>query len=168
MSRPPVCVAPSCWQRAAATPGNVPLCRQHLADVTADLAPAPPVPEAKVASIVYFVTWDDCATVKIGVTTSPRARWAQLGGAGRKVELLVAHPGGRLEEQATHHRFAHLYTGLKEVFHYRDDLPGYVADLRIQWPNWQEIVADLQAVKDASPRRPVGALGRFPHATELA
>lgn len=168
MRRGPVCVAPSCWQRAVSAPGGVPLCQRHLSDVAGALAPEPPTPEAKIASIVYFVTWDNGETVKIGVTTSPRARWAQLGTGGRKVEVLVAHPGGRLEEQAAHHRFAHLYTGLKEVFHYRDDLPGYVAELRIKWPNWREIIADLQAVKDAAPRRPVGALGRFPHASELA
>lgn len=162
-----MCSAPSCWAPAVDSPGQVPLCGAHVEAVRSALAPSRPVPVAQVASLVYFVTWDACETVKIGITTSPKSRFAALRRpGGPPVQLLVAHPGGRLEEQATHHRFTSLYTGQKELFFYRGGLPGYIADLRSEWPHWKQMVADLQAKRDAGPRRPVGSLGRFPTVAE--
>lgn len=167
MRRAPVCMAPGCWGAAVATPAAIPLCAAHFKAVTEAIGPASaPPPAFQVNSIVYFVTWDNGETVKIGITTSPRARWAQLRSGRASFEILVAHPGGRLEEQAAHHRFAHLYTGQKEVFHYAEGLPGYVADLKARWPHWARTIQDLQAMKDSAPRRPVGSLGRFPAAVE--
>jgi hypothetical protein len=139
------CSAVQCWSPVVATPAGVPLCLEHRDQVARELG-------AAVASVVYYVTWDDSRSIKIGTSTRPRLRFKQHAKAvGAAVRLLAVHPGGRAEERVQHGRFGHLLLpGQTEVFRAGVDLREHVASVRHLWPDGESL---MDAIESRRPRR---------------
>ena len=151
------CSAPSCWTPATDAPGEVPLCGSHLASVREALG-LPPVGGGRAkppacTSVVYYLTLDGGRTVKIGTTTTPRARFNALGKRATGVmRVLVAEPGSYREERQLHRRFRHLAAGVNEYFHLTEELSAHVEKVRRDWPEWEAILTALDE-RHASARK---------------
>lgn len=121
------------------------MCATHREALRLSLGAAP-------SSLVYYVTWDDEATVKIGTTTDPAARFATHEKTRGPIRVLAAHPGARQEERTQHRRFRRLRVdGELEVFRNAPELQEHMANVRHTWPTWKVM---LEAASDVSrPRR---------------
>lgn len=99
---------------------------------------------------IYFIEMTGHKFIKIGITTDPRKRLAQLQTACPYVLSLLGYIQGDLgEESALHKRFEHLLTQ-GEWFKAEDDLMRYICDAleptptsplprRKAVPEWQEM-----------------------------
>lgn len=134
------CASSGCWEPVVGTFAGVSLCLMHREELARTLG-------AKASSLVYYLTWDEGQTVKIGMSTSPTLRFKDHAqSAGRPVQILAAHPGGRQEESAQHARFRHLLVqGEREVFRAAPELAEHLSNLTHLWPNWRELVQSVDA-----------------------
>lgn len=155
------CAAINCRASSALIISDVPLCDHHRARLTATLSgKQAPAPVSEYRSIVYYVTWDKGETVKIGTTTDPKSRLNSYHSrAGRPVDLLVAHPGSYDEEKVNHHRFRHLrLPNEREVFRQGRDLVDHIANVKMAWPNWKQIVNEVAWQRAGKRGRPLYAV----------
>jgi hypothetical protein len=101
-------------------------------------------PATTFTAMVYFLTLDGGQTVKIGTTTNPRIRFLALSKkATGAMTLLAAHPGSFKEERAAHRQFRHLSTGKNEYFQLTPELHSYLAEVRREWPDWENLEHSL-------------------------
>lgn len=129
------CGSWGCKAAIAETVAGVPLCASHLEQLRQELG-------ASSSSVVYYVTWDEGATIKIGTSTNPTQRFREHAERTRAtVRPLAAHPGGRQEERVQHRRFKHLLVpGERELFRSAPELEDHLEVIRRGWPDWEAIL----------------------------
>ncbi len=160
-ARQPVCVATGCWARSTKQVGAVALCGIHWSAVKAELDKMKPfeAPQVQnIVSIVYYVTFDDGATVKIGASTSPRHRFASLRKCfGRSLKLLAAEPGHFKEEKIVQSMFRGQRVSMgpggggTEFFRMDQRLRDHIKLVRTENPNWLELPGQVDEVRDRKP-----------------
>lgn len=143
MKRTISCVATGCWNAAAVTIGGVSLCAAHLERVKGELTvPAPPpVPSA----VVYFMSFDQGKTVKIGTSTSPTKRLKALETRHGAGEMLAAQAGHYTLERALHWEFQDLLVRGsrrmgREFFRNEGKLTSHMNEIHATRPDWREMV----------------------------
>lgn len=139
------CSAPQCWQRASEVVGGVPLCQMHVCAVTEYLATARRAEDAEPEhkSVVYYISFDEGATVKIGTTTDPRSRFRELGKPrGACPRVIAAEPGGRELELKRHGQFDRLRQGRTEFFQNAPHLIAHMHGLIATRPGWRAELVD--------------------------
>jgi len=121
-------------------------------------------PQAQnVVSIVYYVTFDDGETVKIGATTSPRMRFQSLAREfGSSLKLLAAEPGHFQAEKAVQRAFDDQRVRMRsgqggtEFFRMNARLRDHIKLVRKRNPNWRNLpdqVDKRRGPRPASRRR---------------
>lgn len=140
--RGPVCVAPGCWNTASEELDVVPLCVGHAKGVRLALGMRSDAPA--LTAIVYYLTTDGGATVKVGTTTNPRSRFGSLlQGATGRFEVLAAQPGSYKEESQVHQKLARYGAGRREYFKLAPAVIAHIYNVQQSWPNWREMVEQL-------------------------
>lgn len=160
-ARLPVCVATGCWDRSTKQVGAVALCDIHWGTVKAELDKMKPfeAPQVQnIVSIVYYVTFDGGETVKIGASTSPRARFISLRHHyGRSLKLLAAEPGHFKEEKIVQRMFRGQRISLgggqggTEFFRMNDRLRDHIESVRRENPTWYELPDQVEEFRGRKP-----------------
>ena len=99
-------------------------------------------------SCVYYVTWTGLAVVKIGRTTGLQERLRDFRSwHSSPVQVLVAEPGGRAQEDRRHKQFGHLQAGFRgrETFTLSAELRKHIRELQRQFPRWPEQSGSVMA-----------------------
>jgi hypothetical protein len=131
------CVATACWNSATAIIGDVPLCPDHQRTVASELGLETPHLLRTTPNFVYYVTWPDADSIKIGTSQALRRRLTALARSMGKPRLLVVEPGGHSLERSRHRMFASLRKEGTELFRSAPVLLDHIENLRANIPHWR-------------------------------
>ncbi len=142
------CAVRGCMTAAVMYAVSVPLCREHVAEMrdhltAATLDKVSRQQAAPLDALVYFARTEP-GIVKIGMTTSPAARWRDLGLQYPGLTVMVVRPGNRRTEAREHRRFTDLRLGRSELFRYEPPLAAHVEGLQRQYPEWPDMIQRVQ------------------------
>jgi Meiotically up-regulated gene 113 len=122
---------------------DVPLCAEHEALLSADLAAraagqtAPVTPAVWPHVVYYAVRRDDPDLLKIGTSVQVRHRLSGLGKTTRPLRLLAAEPGSYDVEKKRHQQFF-TYRVTGEWYRHDPALMEHMRSLRVEYPLWRQ------------------------------